>query len=151
MRYHFLSTKKNCPDIWGPDLRREPIYACSCLAFCALGVSILAYGGQLQDLLLAGGWPHVGKRLLLVHGLADILQGFLSLASDVVLVDVPSVLHLADRVLAVLLTAIGIYVEVCVLLFAQLQASHQLLMLALLVGGLAHHFRAKAAIRKRAH
>ena len=102
--------------------------------------------------LATGRWLAIRWQAPLArHGFADILQGFLSLSSDVVLVDVPSVLHLADRVLAVLLTAIGIYVEVCVLLFAQLQVSHQLLMLALLVGGLAHHFRAKAAIRKRAH
>ena len=149
--YRFFTTQKNCPAIWGPNLRREPLYACSCLSFCVLGAWLIAFNEQVHEWLAAGGGPLISQRLLLVHGWADVFQGLLSLSSDVVLVDVPSAVHLGDRLLAVVLTAVGVYVEVCVLLFSPLPAVNRLLMLALLISALVHHFRAKAGIRDRVY
>jgi hypothetical protein len=151
MGYRFLTKQKNCPAIWGPDLRREFLYAVSCLAFCGLGTWLITYSHEVNAWLAAAGWPYIGQRLLFVHGCADILQGILSFASDVVLVDVPSSVHLADRLLAVVLTLVGIYVEVCVLIFSSLSSLNRMLMLILLVMALWHHFRAKFAIRDRVY
>ena len=148
--YRFLTLQKNCPPRWGPDLRHEYVYAASCLAFCALGA--WAIGCRASVCAWLGGttgWPYFSERMLLIHGCADVLQGLLSFSSDVVLVDVPSAVHLADRALAVLLTLLGVYIEVTVLLFSGLSVPLRTLMAALLAGALVHHFQAKAAISQQ--
>lgn len=149
MRYKFLSTQKNCPAEWGPALRREPLYAMSCLSFCLLGGWLIIFSSQVDEWMTTTGRPSVSRRILLIHGYADVVQGLLSFMSDVMLVDSPSVVHLADRLLAVLLTAVGVYVEVCVLCLSALPTAYRMLMFILLAGALVHHFRAKAAISKR--
>ena len=150
--YRFLTLQKNCPARWGPDLRHEYLYSLSCLAFCALGAWAIGCRAAVCTWLGgAAGWPYFGERMLFIHGCADVLQGLLSFGSDVVLVDVPSTVHLADRALAVLLTLLGVYIEVTVLLFSGLSLPLRALMAALLVGALVHHFRAKAAISQQVY
>ncbi|KAL1495398.1 hypothetical protein AB1Y20_016766 [Prymnesium parvum] len=150
--YRFFSLRKNCPSRWAAPLRRERLYAASCLAFCLLGAWTVRHAAAVHAWLAAdGGWPYFSERMLVVHGGASVLQGGLSFGSDVLLVGKPSLLHLADRVLAVVLTLLGVYIEGLVLLCGRLSLPLQALMAGLLCASLAHHFRAKAAIRDQVY
>lgn len=113
----------------------------------------MAYSGVLCDYLqeASPGFGYFGPQFLFAHGCMDLLQGVLSYGSDVVFMGVPSAFHLADRALAIVLTLAGVYIEVAVLLFGGLPLPARALMVALLAGGLHHHFRAKAAIRSETY
>jgi hypothetical protein len=148
--YKVLSLQKNCHAQWGPALRREVVYVASCLVFAVTGVWVLIYTDTVHEWLAAptGEWTFFSKGLWRAEGMALFLQAFLSLASDAIYTDVPSIAHPLDRLLAMLLAAVAIYIEITIVLFAPLSLPLRLLMVGIVSLALACHFRAKAAIRR---
>ena len=101
-----LSIQSNVPCGWGPRLRRGVfeshdarciVYAISPFLFSLAGMYQYVNAFLLRDHLCAW-WPWETEAMLV------ILQGLLSFLSDVFTLGAPSVWHVADRVLAPILT-----------------------------------------------
>ncbi|KAG8469092.1 hypothetical protein KFE25_007610 [Diacronema lutheri] len=151
MGYALFSRKKNCHARWGPDLRREVLYMASCGSFGMYGLWAMSNADGLLEWLrgATGAWAYFSAYTYGTHGTACILQSVLSFLSDVVYIDARSIVHPLDRILAIILTGVGMYLEGCIILFAPLSLGQRLLMSAVVTCGLLCHLRAKHGIVTR--
>jgi len=147
MGYALFSRKKNCHAKWGPALRRERLYAASCGVFFIGGIWAHVYTDRVLGWLRAptGEWMWFSDRLYRAQGTACLFQSVLSVLSDVVYSDARSIVHPIDRLMAVVLTLIAVYLETCILLFGPM-GPLRVLMLGLVGAALVCHFRAKFGI-----
>lgn len=149
--YTLFSLKKNCHAKWGPDLRREALYMASCGAFACAGVWAIAHAELVLEWLRAptGAWVHFSGNAFRAHGVACIFQSVFSFLSDVAYIDVRSLVHPLDRIMAIILTFGAVYIEVCVVVYGSMGGALRLLMAACVTLALACHLRAKHGIVTR--
>mmetsp|Transcript_21040 Transcript_21040/g.56634 ORF Transcript_21040/g.56634 Transcript_21040/m.56634 type:complete len:187 (+) Transcript_21040:50-610(+) len=150
--YALLSRKKNCHARWGPDVRRDIVFSFSCLAFSFAGMWAMAYADDVLRWLdngKAGSWPYFKAWHFRREGASCVMQGILSLLSDVIYMDQRSIFHPADRLMAIALTLIALYFELSVIVFSHMPTALRVLQAVLILIGLNSHFAAKLAIVRR--